>query len=83
MYPHWYHPWFVVAWDPREGENLLPHEDPLLTDQQLRHASLDQLEDLVQRINLSLQERGMPGLVWRQTPEDGPRASDPADPGAL
>jgi hypothetical protein len=55
----------------------------LLTDQQLRDASLDQLEDLVQRINLSLQERGMPGLVWRQTPEDGPRASDPADPGAL
>jgi hypothetical protein len=62
---------------------LLPHEDPLLTDQQLRDASLDQLEDLVQRINLSLQERGMPGLEWRQTPEDGPRASDPADPGAL
>jgi hypothetical protein len=42
---------------------LLPHEDPLLTDQQLRDASLDQLEDLVQRINLALQERGMPGLV--------------------
>ena len=61
---------------------MLPHEESLLTDQQLREASLDQLEDLVQRINLALQERGMPGLVWRQTPEDGPRASDPADPGA-
>ena len=60
---------------------MLPHEEPLLTDQQLRDASLEQLEDLVQRINLSLQERGMPGLVWRQTPEDGPKASDPADPG--
>jgi hypothetical protein len=42
---------------------VLPHEDPLLTDQQLRGASLDQLEDLVQRINLALQERGIPGLV--------------------
>jgi hypothetical protein len=62
---------------------LLPHEDPLLTDQQLRDASLDQLEDLVQRINLALRERGMPGLVWRQTHEDDPKASDPADPGAL
>ncbi len=62
---------------------MLPHEDPLLTDQQLRDASLDQLEDLVQRINLALQSRGMPGLVWSQTPEDQPRASDPADPGNL
>jgi hypothetical protein len=62
---------------------LLPHEEPLLTDQQLRDASLDQLEDLVQRINLALQSRGMPGLVWRQALENQPRASDPADPGAL
>jgi hypothetical protein len=62
---------------------LLPHEDLLLTDQQLRDASLDQLEDLVQRLNLALQSRGMAGLVWRQAPEDQPRASDPADPGNL
>ena len=63
---------------------MLPHEDPLLTDQQLREASVEQIEDLVQRINLALQARGMPGLRWRQTPEEeGPRASDPADPGAL
>ena len=61
---------------------MLPHEEPLLTDQQLREASVEQIEDLVQRINLALQQRGMPG-VWRQTPEDQPRASDPADPGAL
>jgi hypothetical protein len=47
---------------------LLPHESPLLTDQQLREASLDQLEDLVQRVNLALQERGMPALVWQQAP---------------
>ncbi len=62
---------------------MLPHEDPLLTDQQLRDASVEQIEDLVQRINLALQSRGMPALAWRQTPEDGPKASDPADPGAL
>jgi hypothetical protein len=63
---------------------LLPHEDPLLTDQQLRKASVEQIQDLVQRINLMMQERGVPGLVWRQTPEDqGPRVYDPADPGAL
>ena len=62
---------------------MLPHEDPLLTDQQLREASVEQIEDLVQRINLALQQRGMPGLVWHQTPEEGPKASDPADPGAL
>ena len=68
---------------PQGRRNLLPHEDPLLSDQQLRDASLDQLEDLVQRINLSLQERGIPGLVWRQAREDGPIASDPADPASL
>ena len=63
---------------------MLPHEDPLLTDQQLRDASVEQIEDLLQRMNLALQERGMPGLVWRQTPEeDQPKASDPADPGNL
>ncbi len=47
---------------------MLPHESPLLTDQQLRDASLDQLEDLVQRVNLALRERGMPALVWQQPP---------------
>jgi len=49
---------------------LLPHESPLLTDQELRDASLDQIEDLVQRVNLALQERGMPGLMWQQPPAD-------------
>ena len=62
---------------------LLPHEEPLLTDQQLRDASLDQLEDLVQRLNLTLPARGMPGLVWRTTSEEQPMASAPADPGSL
>ena len=64
---------------------MLPHERPLLTDQQLRDASRDQLEDLVQRLNLMLQERGEPGVVWQRPPEeqdreDDPARSDPFDP---
>lgn len=47
-----------------------PHKSPLLTDRALREASLDRIEDLVQRVNLVLQERGMPGLVWQQPPDD-------------
>ncbi len=47
-----------------------PHESPLLTDRELKEASLDRIEDLVQRVNLALQERGMPGLVWQQPPDD-------------
>ncbi len=80
----WYHPWRGCIG--REGRrNLLPHEDPLLTDQQLRDASIDQIEDLVHRLNLVLQERGVPGLVWQRAPEDrageGHLArSDPFDP---
>jgi hypothetical protein len=41
----------------REGEIVLLHERPLVTDAQLRVASVDQIEDLVQRLNLVLQER--------------------------
>ena len=52
---------------------MLPHERPLLTDQQLRDASLDQLENLVQRVNLALRERGTPPLVWHQ-----PLPADPS-----
>ena len=54
---------------------LLPHEGALLADQQLRDASLDQLEDLVQRINLAQQGRGLPGVMWQQ-----PRADVPGQP---
>jgi hypothetical protein len=52
-----------------KGEKLDSDESPLLTDQQLRDAFPDQLEDLVQRINLVLQERGHPGLVWAHRPD--------------
>jgi hypothetical protein len=64
---------------------LIPYERSLLTDQQLRDASIDQIEDLVQRVNLVLQERGLPGVVWQRLPEDQvgedhPARSDPFDP---
>ncbi len=39
-----------------KGERLGSHESPLLTDQQVRDASPDQLEDLVEQINLALRE---------------------------
>ena len=63
---------------------MLPHERPLLTDAQLKQASLDQIEDLVHRINLVLRERRLPGLVWQRTSEDQvgedqPGRSDPFD----
>ena len=65
----------------REGEGtMLRHERKLLTDQQLRDASRDQLEDLVHRINLMLQARGEPGLVWKTALGDEPRPADPSDP---
>ncbi len=65
---------------------MLPHERKLLTDQQLRDASIDQIEDLVHRLNLVLQERGVPGLVWQRALEERaageghPARSDPFDP---
>jgi hypothetical protein len=63
---------------------MLPHEPELLTDQQLRDASVDQIEDLVQRINLMMRERGEPGLVWQTSPDDDQStASDPSDPGTI
>ena len=70
---------------PKGRRKLLPHERKLLTDQQLRDASIDQIEDLVHRLNLVLQERGVPGLVWQRASEDRteeghPSRSDPFDP---
>jgi hypothetical protein len=62
---------------------MLPHERQLFTDQQLRNASVDQIEDLVQRMNLMMQERGLPGLVWSTSPEDRPDRFDSLDPGNI
>jgi hypothetical protein len=61
---------------------MLPHQPELITDQQLRAASVEQIEDLVQRINLMMRERGEPGLVWQTSPGDQSTASDASDPQA-
>jgi hypothetical protein len=47
---------------------VLPHDQQLLTDQQLRDASPEQIDDLIQRIHLMLQMKGEPGLL-RHPPE--------------
>jgi hypothetical protein len=75
----------ILRGEASERDTMLPHERKLLTNQQLRDASLDQIEDLVQRLNLTLGERGMAGLVWQREPENRAgeartEASDPFDP---
>ena len=63
---------------------MLPPEEELLSDKQLREATNEQLWNLIARIDLLLQGRGDPGIAVRSTedaPEDQPHASDPADPG--
>jgi hypothetical protein len=58
---------------------MLPDNEELLSDKQLREATNEQLWNLIARIDLLLQGRGDPGIAVRST-EDEPRASDPADP---
>jgi hypothetical protein len=58
---------------------LLPEDQQLLTDQQLRDASYEQLQDLIARIDLLLRSKGQPGLTLRP-PEDERDASEPSDP---
>ena len=65
---------------------MVSHDEQLLTDEQLRNASLEQIEDLVQTINLALQQRGIDGLlVWQhsRTREVRPTLSAPDDPGTI
>jgi len=42
---------------------LLPEDQQLLTDQQLRDASYEQLQDLIARVDLLLRSKGQPGLT--------------------
>ena len=65
---------------------MVSHNEQRLTDEQLRNASLEQIEDLVQTINLALQQRGIDGLlVWQhsRTGEGRPTLSAPDDPGTI
>lgn len=61
---------------------MLPEDQQLLTDQQLRDASYEQLQDLIARIDLLLRSKGQPGLTLRppEDERDAPEPSDPADP---
>jgi hypothetical protein len=64
---------------------LLSEDQQLLSDQQLREASFEQLQDLIARLDLLLRSRGQPGLTLHP-PEDGrdtPEPADPADPGTI
>ena len=63
---------------------MLPEDQQLLTDQQLRDASSEQLQDLIARVDLLLRSKGQPGLTLH-SPEDErdtPEPTDPAEPGA-
>ncbi len=64
---------------------MLPEDQQLLTDQQLRDASDEQLQDLIARVDLLLRSKGQPGLTLHP-PEDEPdnlaEPTDPAEPGA-
>ena len=62
---------------------MLPPEEELLSDKELRDASPEQIQNLIARIDLMLRGSGQPGIMVRQLPEeqpDTPEPSDPADP---
>jgi hypothetical protein len=67
---------------------LLGEDQQLLSDQQLRDASEEKLQDLIARADLLLRSKGRPGLTL-DPPEDEPEtpdpadSSDPRDPGAI
>ena len=62
---------------------MLPDDQQLLSDQQLRDASFEQLQDLIARIDLLLRSEGQPGLTLHppeDEPDDTPEPTDPSDP---
>jgi hypothetical protein len=58
---------------------LLPDDQQLLSEQQLRDASDEQLQDLIARLDLLLRSKGQPGLTLH-LPEDERGIPDPTDP---
>jgi hypothetical protein len=60
---------------------LLADDQQLLSDQQLRDASLEQLQDLIARLDL-LRSKGQPGLTLHPPMDerDIPEPADPSDP---
>ena len=61
---------------------MLPDDQQLLSDQQLRDASDEQLQDLIARVDLLLRSKGQPGLTLNSSEDerDTPEPTDPADP---
>jgi hypothetical protein len=61
---------------------LLPEDHQLLSDQQLRDASDEQLQDLIARLDLLLRSKGQPGLALHPSEDepDTPEPTDPSDP---
>jgi hypothetical protein len=64
---------------------LLPDDQQLLSDQQLRDASDEQLQDLIARVDLLLRTKGQPGLALHppEDERDTPEPADPSDPGTI
>jgi hypothetical protein len=64
---------------------LLSEDQQLLSDQQLRDASFEQLQDLIARLDLLLRSRGQPGLTLHPPKDerDTPEPADPAGPGTI
>ena len=64
---------------------MLPEDQQLLSDQQLRDASDEQLQDLIARLDLLMRSKGQPGLALH-SPEDErdtQEPTDPSDPGTI
>jgi hypothetical protein len=59
---------------------VLPPEEELLSDKELRDASAEQIQNLIARIDLMLRGRGHPGIMVRQPPEERPETAEPSDP---
>ena len=64
---------------------MLPDDQQLLSDQQLRDASEEQLQDLIARLDLLLRSKGQQGLTLHAPKDerDTPEPADPADPGTI
>ena len=58
---------------------MLPDDEQLLSDKQLRDASEEQLQDLIARLDLLLRSKGQPGLMLHP-PEDEPDTPEPTEP---
>ncbi len=61
---------------------MLADDQQLLSDQQLRDASEEQLQDLIARVDLLLRSKGQPGLTLHPPDDEGdtPEPTDPSDP---